>query len=104
MKSKPDTPASLAEAPIGRAFVVSHVAPPSGAPEWLHHLEDIGFIRGERVGVVARGLVGGDPLVVRVGLSTFALRLAEAACVHLVAVPAAESAEQPVMRAAVVSA
>jgi ferrous iron transport protein A len=33
--------------------------------------------------VMARGLPGADPLVVRVGNSTFALRRAEAACVHL---------------------
>ena len=33
--------------------------------------------------VMARGLPGADPLVVRVGNSTFALRRAEAACVRL---------------------
>ena len=31
--------------------------------------------------LMARSMPGGDPLVVRVGLSTFALRRAEAACV-----------------------
>ena len=34
--------------------------------------------------ITARGLPGGDPLAVRVGGSTFALRRAEAECVHLV--------------------
>ena len=38
---------------------------------------------GERVMLMARGAFGGDPLVVRVGLSTFALRRAEAACIHV---------------------
>jgi len=33
--------------------------------------------------VTARGVSGGDPLVVRVGNSTFALRRAEAACIRL---------------------
>jgi len=42
-------------------------------------------VAGEHVSVLARGLPGGDPLVVRIGQSTFALREAEAACVHLVA-------------------
>lgn len=36
---------------------------------------------GEQVELLARGALGGDPLVVRVGLSTFALRRAEAACI-----------------------
>jgi ferrous iron transport protein A len=33
--------------------------------------------------VMARGFPGGDPLVVRIGQSTFALRCAEAACVEI---------------------
>jgi ferrous iron transport protein A len=36
---------------------------------------------------MARAALGGDPLVVRVAQSTFALRRAEAACVHLKAAP-----------------
>jgi ferrous iron transport protein A len=48
------------------------------------HLADIGFIPGETVMVMARGWPGGDPLVVRVGVSTFALRRAEARCVSVV--------------------
>ena len=76
-------PMSLAHAVVSDIFVVSHVVAPSGAPQWAQQLEDIGFIAGERVALMARGVPGGDPLVVRVGLSTFALRLAEAACVRL---------------------
>ena len=34
--------------------------------------------------IMARGMPGGDPLVVRVGLSTFALRLVEAACIRCI--------------------
>jgi ferrous iron transport protein A len=60
---------------------VSAVTVPAHAPEWARWLEEIGFIPGERVTLLARGLLGGDPLVVRVGTSTFALRLAEAACI-----------------------
>ena len=52
-------------------------------PEWGRQLEDIGFLSGEHVSIMARGMPGGDPLVVRVGLSTFALRVAEAACVRV---------------------
>ena len=85
-------PMSLADAVVGDIFVVSHVVAPPGAPQWAQQLEDIGFIAGERVALMARGVPGGDPLVVRVGLSTFALRLAEAACVRL-ARPDTETAQ-----------
>ena len=47
-------------------------------------LEEIGFTRGEPVAVLTRGVPGGDPLVVRVGQSRFALRRAEAQCVEVV--------------------
>lgn len=69
--------------PTGLPAVVHAVSAPAQAPEWAHWLEEIGFIPGERVMVTARGVPGGDPLVVRVGNSTFALRRAEAACIRL---------------------
>ena len=53
------------------------------AAEWADWLAEIGFLPGEIVQLVALGPFGGDPLVVRVGDSTFALRRAEAACVHV---------------------
>jgi len=40
--------------------------------------------------LMARGRPGGDPLVARIGQSTFALRRAEAACVRVAAVARAE--------------
>jgi ferrous iron transport protein A len=46
-------------------------------------LEEIGFTPNEQVMVMSRGFPGGDPLVVRVGLSTFALRKSEAALIQL---------------------
>ena len=85
MKSQAPLPGlqfSLADAALNEVFTVCQVVAPPGAPEWAAQLEDIGFLAGERVAVTARGLPGGDPLVVRVGLSTFALRLVEAACVR----------------------
>ena len=71
----------LADASIGEVFTVDKINAPAAAPEWVAQLEDIGFLAGERVSIMARSLPGGDPLVVRVGLSTFALRMVEAACV-----------------------
>ena len=51
--------------------------------ELLRRLIEIGFLPGERVRVLARGVPGGSPLAVRVGTSTFALRKAEARCVQV---------------------
>lgn len=41
-------------------------------------IEDLGFVAGEPVRVIARGLLGGNPLVVQVGYTRFALRREEA--------------------------
>jgi len=70
----------------GIAYAVSAIRPPANARQWGQWLEDIGFIEGEQVMLVARAPLGGDPVVVRVGQSTFALRLAEAACIELKAI------------------
>jgi ferrous iron transport protein A len=74
---------SLADASIGEVFTIDQIIAPADSPDWAAQLEDIGFLSSERVSVMARGFPGGDPLVVRVGLSTFALRLVEAACVQV---------------------
>lgn len=74
---------TLDQAADYRPYVIHSVDAPGIAPEWQAWLEEIGFIPGEQVMVMARSLPGGDPLVVRVGGSTFALRLMEAACVHV---------------------
>jgi ferrous iron transport protein A len=52
-------------------------------PALLTRLRDLGFIAGARCEVVARMWFGGDPLVARIGGSTFALRRAEAAAVRV---------------------
>jgi ferrous iron transport protein A len=62
---------------------VQAVTAPSHAPEWADWLAQIGFLPGEMVTLTARARPGGDPLVVRVGDSTFALRRAEAECVQV---------------------
>ena len=85
----------LSNATLNTAHVVRSVTAPAHAPEWHRWLEEIGFIPGERVTLMARGMLGGDPLVVRVGASTFALRRAEAACVHLTTDVPAQTRTQP---------
>ena len=49
----------------------------------ITRLRDLGFTAGARCEVMARMWLGGDPLVVRVGGSTFALRRAEASAVRV---------------------
>ena len=83
---------TLEQALLGCAMVVQRVQPPDFSPEWARWLEEIGFLPGERVMLMARALPGGDPLVVRVGQSTFALRRAEAACVQVLPVTQTEPA------------
>ena len=81
------TSLTLDHLPAQAPASVSSVTPPALAPEWRRWLEEIGFLPGESVRVIARGVPGGDPLVVRVGDSTFALRRAEAACIAVVPEP-----------------
>jgi ferrous iron transport protein A len=57
--------------------------PPAQRPEWGQWLREIGFLPGEPVAILARARPGGDPLVVRIGDSTFALRRAEAMCIQV---------------------
>ena len=42
-------------------------------------LRDLGFVAGEAVRVVANGPFGGDPMLIQIGYTQFALRRAEAA-------------------------
>lgn len=76
-------PLTLDQAELGQTFRVDAIHAPHTAPEWSRWLEEIGFIPGEQVTLMAKGIPGGDPLVIRVGQSTFALRRAEAACVRI---------------------
>ena len=59
----------------------------------LLRLLEIGFLPGEPVRVVARAAAGGDPLAVRVGCTTFALRRCEAALVRVCSTPPSQVPE-----------
>ncbi len=76
--------------PLRESASVLEVNAPPYAPEWSGWLAEIGFLPGERVQLLGRAVPGGDPLVVRVGDSTFALRVAEAACVQVQPLQVAE--------------
>lgn len=60
------------------------------ADDTAKRLDELGFLPGEQVSVLATGVPGQDPMAVRVGNSTFALRRAEAECVMVVVVVMAE--------------
>lgn len=67
----------------GTPYAVLQILYPDTAVDWPQRLEELGFLPGERVMVMARAAPGGDPLAVRVGHSTYALRRQEAACVQV---------------------
>ena len=56
----------------------------------LLRLLEIGFLPGECLRVVARSFPGGDPLAVRVGRTTFALRRREAGLIRVTTQPPAQ--------------
>ncbi|MBS0375294.1 MAG: ferrous iron transport protein A [Proteobacteria bacterium] len=91
--ARPPNSLGLEELPLDiEAQIVALDAPPGReAGDLTERLAEMGFLPGERVRLLARALFG-EPLAVRVGSDTFALRRAEAACIRVVAlagVPAA---------------
>jgi ferrous iron transport protein A len=69
----------LSELPPGRPAIIEGVDDRTVIDTIATRLRDLGFVRGEPVRVVARGLIGADPLVVQIGFTRFALRRSEAA-------------------------
>jgi ferrous iron transport protein A len=71
----------------GRSATVIHLAPSAhaGAGDGVdvsRRLMELGFVPGERIRMLKRGLPGG-PVAVKVGQSTFALRRFEAALISV---------------------
>jgi ferrous iron transport protein A len=74
----------LADLGLGtHARVVSVASTDAKAPELGRRLAELGFLPGEAVRIVARGLMSRAPIAVRIGTGTFALRLFEAACIRV---------------------
>ena len=61
----------------------------------LEQLVSIGFAPGEQVCILAAGKPGNEPLVVRIGTSTFALRRSEASCVLVTPLSTTTQQETP---------
>jgi ferrous iron transport protein A len=72
----------LAKGQSARVVGVVAIAPDVPA-DLTRRLADLGFLPGERVHVLARGPLGGEPVAVRIGTATFALRRLEADCIRI---------------------
>jgi ferrous iron transport protein A len=81
--SGPSGSMKLADLATGAVARVVSVSPGEAAAEMGRRLAELGFLPGEAVRVVARGLMAREPIAVRVGTGTFALRLFEAACIRV---------------------
>jgi ferrous iron transport protein A len=51
-------------------------------------LETLGFVAGTKVQVITKGIFGGDPILIQIGFTRFALRKAEAQKVEIEGVTA----------------
>jgi ferrous iron transport protein A len=76
---------ALSDLAKGQSARVVGVVPsaPDVPADLTRRLADLGFLPGERVHVLARGPLGGEPVAVRVGTATFALRRLEADCIRI---------------------
>jgi len=77
------TAMKLSELPRLATATVRIVEAVSASDPIARRLADLGFVPGETVRLIASGPVGGDPLLVQVGFTRFALRRSEAARVRL---------------------
>lgn len=81
---------ALSAIAVGQTVVIHQVL--SGATQADEgdvglRLLELGFVEGETLRVVAQGFPGHEPIAVRIGSTTFALRRFEADHVMVVAVP-----------------
>ncbi len=78
------TDIGLADLAPGTLARVVSVGTEEGTPAGVgRRLAELGFLPGEAVRIVARGLMARAPIAVRIGTGTFALRLFEAACIRV---------------------
>jgi len=83
--SLPSSALSLDKLPSHQWATVLDLLRPTGAEdrELVLRLTEIGFVPGEAVRIVASGAPGREPLAVRLGHTTFALRRYEAAFIRM---------------------
>ncbi len=78
---------SLSELPVGVPATVAAISQSTIEIDLalIQRLVEIGFVPGEKVKVIAHGHPGREPLAVRIGGTTFALRRFEADYIYVVA-------------------
>ena len=69
---------TLSELPLHTSAVVESVQDLHANDAIARRLRELGFVNGEEVRLVAKGWQGGEPLLVQVGFTRFALRISEA--------------------------
>ena len=74
---------TLNDLPRRTLAIVESVNDQSPNDNIARRLRELGFVAGEQVEVVAEGPMGGEPLLVQVGFTRFALRRTEALRVQL---------------------
>ena len=86
VQSSPRVGATLASLGKNCTATISAVRSPESqvVAEHVERLMELGFLPGESVRVVARGFPSGDPIAVRIGQATFALRRFEAELISVV--------------------
>lgn len=80
-----DRAMTLLDLPTGGTATVAAVHEAHANDAIARRLRELGFVAGEPVRVVTRGPFGGDPLLVQIAGTRFALRRVEAARVQLAA-------------------
>ncbi|HET7299629.1 MAG TPA: FeoA family protein [Oleiagrimonas sp.] len=73
----------LSELSKGARVVVHAVEDAHQTDPIARRLRDLGFVPGEVVRVVARAPMGGNPMLIQIGSTRFALRRNEAQRVHV---------------------
>ena len=74
---------TLSDLDLHRPATVSAVVDAQPNDGIARRLRELGFVPGEVVQLVARGPFGGEPVLVQVGYTRFALRLSEAARIQV---------------------
>jgi ferrous iron transport protein A len=74
---------NVASLPVKGRGIVRAIHAPESQAALVQQLGDLGFLQGEAVTVLRHGWLGGDPILVRVGGATYALRRAEAQCIEV---------------------
>lgn len=76
----------LSELKTKQSAVISRITRESEQDIVANRLEVLGFVEGTPVKVITKGIFGGEPILVQIGFTRFALRKSEAEKIQLVGV------------------